>query len=316
MALQDPMKGHIDVALSTYAQRFENTGFMADQIFPRVNAGSQSGKYFIFGRENLQGASDDDTRAPGAPAKLIKRSLSTDAFFCPDHSIADVIPDEERGNSDSYDPEQESTRVMMDQILLRHDKRVANIVSDTTNYPAANTVTLSGTSQWDSGDVAATPVDDVLAGRQQIILGVALRPNILVLGADVFKSLQSNAQIIDRIKHTKLGPVDESDLASLFRVARVVVWETIERSEAGVNSFIFAKDALLIYTTPTPGLRDVSFGKTFVWVNAPGTVGGFQVARGRAPEVSQKADQLSTHFYHDEKQTANEASYLIKDAVS
>ena len=205
---------------------------------------------------------------------------------------------------------------MMEQILLRHDKRVANIVSDTTKYPAANTVTLSGTSQWGSGDAAATPVDDVLAGRQQIILGVGLRPNTLVLGADVFKSLQSNAQIIDRIKHTKLGPVDESDLASLFRVNRVAVWETIERSDAGVNSFIFAKDALLIYVTPTPGLRDVSFGKTFVWAQAPGTVSGFQVAKGRAPEVSQKADKLSTHFYHNEKLTANESGYLIKDAVS
>ncbi len=316
MPLQDPMKGHIDVALSTYAQRYTNTGFLADQIFPRVNAGMQSGKYFIFGRENLQGASEDDVRAPGAAAKRITRSISSDTFFCPDHAVEDVIPDEERGTSDAYDPEQESVRIMSDQLFLKHDKRTADLIAATGNYPAGHTVTLSGTSQWGSGDAAATPVDDVFSGRQKVLLATGLLPNTLVLGADVFSDLKTNDQLIERIKYTKLGGVSLQDLASLFEIERVLVWNTIQRSDAGVNSFVFAKDVWIGYVNPAVGTRDVSFGKTFVWNTAPGTVGGFQIAKGRSVPVSRKSDEISEHFYHDEKITASEGGYIIKAAAA
>jgi hypothetical protein len=53
-----------------------------------------------------------------------------------------------------------------------------------------------------------------------------------------------------------------------------------------------------------------------VWAGAPGSTSGFIVELGRATPVSRKADELAAHFYYDQKITAVEAAYLIRNAVA
>src|SRR3972149_4470614 len=66
MAFVSPLQGHIDVALSNFAVKFRNPGYVADQAFTRVPVQRQSDKYWKFGQEQLQ-ALVDDLRAPGPP---------------------------------------------------------------------------------------------------------------------------------------------------------------------------------------------------------------------------------------------------------
>ena len=316
MALQDPQKGRIDVALSTFAQRYENAGMIGSLVAPAVPSAVQSAYYWQYGRENLQGAGDDDVRAPGAAAHRIKRTMSKTLFYCPDHSEEDVIPDEERAADAINNPEQDAVAVMRDRQMLKKEQRIATLLTTAGNWPAANKVTLAGNDQWGSGDAAAKPVEDVNTGHSAVKLAIGRKANTLVIGDEVLTALRDNAEVVDRIKYTKLGGVDLSDLAALFDVEQVLVGSAISRSEAGVNSFVWGKHAVLLYVNPTPSTRDVSAAKTFVWTSAPGTVGGFQVELGRATPVSRKSDEVALHGYFDEAFTDSTAGYLIEDAVA
>ncbi len=98
MAFVSPLQGHIDVALSNFAVKFRNPGYVSDQVFQvftRVPVQRQSDKYWRFGREQLQ-ALIDDLRAPGAAAQRVSQSLSADTYFAEDHALE--ISDEPDGS--------------------------------------------------------------------------------------------------------------------------------------------------------------------------------------------------------------------------
>jgi hypothetical protein len=62
--------------------------------------------------------------------------------------------------------------------------------------------------------------------------------------------------------------------------------------------------------------KDVSFGKSFVWTDAPLTIDGYGVIIARHPDATAKADLLGVDWYSDEKITAPEAGYLFANAVA
>lgn len=317
MAINDQFQGHIDVYLSTYAQQFRNNMLIGDTLFPRVPVGRQSDKFVIFGREELMG-DGSDTRARGAGATKIRQTLSDQSYFCPDHSLAFDHEQEDTPQSQlpaMEDPRQRKTRVVTNLLLLNHEIRIFNKLSAAANFPAGNKVQLAGNDQWSSADAADQPVEDVEAGKHAIRQKLGIEANTLVLGASVWKALRNNPVIIERIKYTKLGGPSLEDIAALFDVERVLVAKAVKRSAAGVNSFIFDKDAVLLYVQPGASTDDLSFGKTFAW-NKPGAVNGFQTVIGPNAPPSALSEELSVHWWHDEQIVCPEAGYLIEDAVA
>jgi len=303
--------GQIDVALSNFAMKYRNLEFAADQVASRLLVDIQSGKYYIWGDENLD-ASKDDTRAPGAAAERYVISRSTDAYACEDHSREALIPDEQRGIP-GVDIEQVKTGLLMDLIFLRREKIFADMVTDTAQV--TQNVTKTTTAQWNDANTVGNPIKDVQLGQDTIVKNAGVKPNVLVLGQEVFSHLRVNAKIVERVQNVRLGAVTVEDLMSIFDVDRIVVARAISRA-AGTSSFLFGKNVLLAYVEDSPTVESKAFMKSFVWSNAPGTVGGFQVEKGRATPVSRKADEIAAHWYYDEKITSVRSAYLIKDAIA
>jgi hypothetical protein len=312
MAFVSPIQGHIDVALSNFAVQYRNPNYVADQVFTRVPVQRQSDKYWRFGKENLQ-ALIDDLRAPGAAAQRIAQTLSSDSYFADDHALERLITDEERSNFDAGDVEQWATETLTNKLLLRKEKLFAALVTDTAKV--TQNVTLSGTAQW-SDFTNSKPTEDLQAGQEVVAKNSGVRANTLVLGFPVFSKLRNHPKIVERIQNIRVGVVREEDLASIFDVQRVLVTQAIEVDAAGAVSFVFGKHAVLCYVSPTAAFGEPSFGKSFVWAGAPGSTSGFIVEIGRANPTSRKADELAVHFYYDQKITAVEAGYLIKNAVA
>ena len=312
MAFVSPIQGHIDVALSNFAVQFRNPSYVSDQVFTRVPVQRQSDKYWRFGKENLQ-ALVDDLRAPGAAAQRVLQTLSADSYFCDDHALERLITDEERANFDAGDVEQWATETLVDKLLLRKEKLFADLVTDTAKV--TQNVTLSDTSQW-SDYANSTPTEDIQTGQETIAQNVGVRANTLILGFPVFSKLRNHPKIVERVQNIRVGVVREEDLASIFDVQRVLVAQALEVDAAGNVSFVFGKHAVLGYVSATPAFGEPSFGKSFVWAGAPGATNGFIVELGRAAPTSRKADELAVHFYYDQKITAVEAGYLIKNAVA
>lgn len=313
-ALNPARQGKIDVALSNLAQKYRNNQLVGERLFPRVNAMKQSDKYWLFGREGQQ-LTENDLRARGASAEQIRQAISTDSYLAEDHALAAIIDEQERAGFEAGNVEQWKTEALMDKILLGHENRVATLATTLATYPAANRVTLAGVNQWNEGTQVSTPIENVLTGHLKV-METGKRANILIIGPEVWTGLKTNKEITARVSPTKTGPVSTEDLASIFEVDEVIVAAAVKLDAAGAASFIWGKHAILAYSQPASSTEDVSFGKTFVWNSAPGTVGGFETLIGQFGAPSAKSDELSVHYYYDLKVTSNISAYFIQNAVA
>jgi hypothetical protein len=315
-ALVSPVQGKIDVALSQYAKGYRNNAnlYVGNLLFPRVEVDNQSDKYWIWGREG-QRVGENVLRAPGSAAERVFQSLSTGNYFARDHSLARFITDEERGNFQAGNVEEWATGNLTDKILLDFEKRVAAKATDPNQYPASNKVLLAGATQWNTAGTSF-PIDDVLAGHLAI-MKAGVRANTLIINPDVWMKLKTHADIKARVSPTQTGPVTTENLAAIFEVQRVLVAAGIElAADLATASFVWGKHAILAYVNESASIMDQSFGKTFVWRQAPGTVGGFQVEIGRINPPSAKSDELAVHSYFDEQLTSPITGYLIQNAVA
>lgn len=310
-SLVSPLTGHLDAALTEFAKAFRNNALVSDIVFPRVSVGRQTDKYWVFGRES-QELLEQDLRHGGAPAQRIRMSLSTDSYKAESHALASEIPDEDLQNYEAGDLRQDATQVLIDKILLHKEKRFADLIT-TTNV--TNNITLTGTSQWNDFS-GSDPIGDIETGKTSIRKNAGVEPNLLVIGEPVYTKLIAHPNIVERFKFTMPGAIGAVELASAFAIPQVLVARAVFTNEAGTVDFLFGKKALLCYVTPQATRRDISFGKTFVWANAPGTIGGIGVVPGRVADPTAKGEIVGVDFYYDQKITAVEAGYLIENAVA
>lgn len=306
-----PLTGHLDAALTEFSKGFRNNALVSDIVFPRVSVGRQTDKYWIFGRE-AQELLQQDLRAGGAPAQRARMAVSTDSYKAESHALAAEISDEDMLNYEAGDLRQDATQVLIDKILLHKEKRFADLI--TTANVTQNT-TLGGASQW-SDQAGSDPIGDVETGKTAIRKNAGVEPNLLVLGEAVYTKLIGHTNLVQRFQYTTPGAIGLQQLASAFAVDRVLVARGVFSNEAGTVDFLLGKKALLCYVAPNTGRRDIGFGKSFVWANAPGTMGGFGTVVGRSPDPTAKGEILGVDFYYDQKITAVEAAYLIESAVA
>ena len=306
---------HIDAALTNLSVGYRNPAFIADLLAPVVPVRKQSDKYFIYDEAREIFRQSDDRRAPGAEANEVNFALSSDNYYCEDHALTSVIPDEERENADPViQPNIDRTEFLRAKIDLNKEIELAAMLTDAAVI--TQNATLSGTSQW--SDATSDPIAAVEAQKATIMAAVQVLPNTLVLPYDVYAKVRMHAKVIERIAYGSLGAVNEDLLAQIFDVERVLVPRAFKNTaKPGQNpsmSYVWGKSALLCHIPRRPALKQLALAYSFAWTGAAGSVGGHRVELWR--EERRKADVIRVQRYYDQKVIAAGAAYLWKNAVA
>ena len=306
---------HIDAALTNVSVAYRNPDYIADVIAPQVAVRKQSDKYYIYDAERERFRQSNDRRAPGAEADEVDFALSTDSYYCEDHALESVIPDEERENADPViQPDIDRTEFLMDKIDLNKEIVLATRIRTGSDIPGE---TLSGTDQW-SDYTNSDPVSAVEGQKGTIQQEVQVLPNTLVLPYEVYQKVRLHPKVIEKVQYVKLGVVGPDVLAQLFDVERVLVAKAFKnvaaRGQSASLEYVWGKDAFLCYMPARPALKQTALAYTFVWTVAPGSVNGRVVEVWR--ENRRKADMIRVQKYYDQKIIAAGACYLWKDAVA
>ncbi|MCX8036172.1 MAG: hypothetical protein N3D11_03765 [Candidatus Sumerlaeia bacterium] len=306
---------HIDAALTNVCAAYSNPNFIADLVAPPVAVRKQSDRYFIYDPDRDRFRASDDKRAPGAEANEVNFALSTDSYYCEDHALASVIPDEERENADPpIQPEIDRVEFLMEKMLLNKEILLADRITAGTDIPGE---TLSGNAQW-SDYQNSDPVAEVENHKATIQAAVQVAPNTLVLAYDVYTKVRLHPKVVERNPSLKIGAADTGDLEKMFGVERVLVARALKNVAAAGQTasmqYVWGKNAFLCYIPPRPAPKRVAFAYSFVWTLAPGSVAGHVVEVWR--DNARKADMLRVQRYYDQKVIAPGAIYLWKAAVA
>lgn len=326
MAVYDPRGGgniHLDVALTNLSIGFPNGDFVGPALLPAVPVKKQSDKYYVFGYEGWGLDPGGDLRAPGTVANEIPgMKVSTDTYFAQEHALQIAVTDEERENADSpFAPDRDGAELVTNKVWLQREVAIKTLVTTAANYATGNSVTLSGTAQFNDY-TNSNPIGIIKTAIRAIHAKLFVRPNTAIIPWEVMSILEDHPAFIERIKYSERGIVTEEIIASMIGVSNIIVagaGQNVSNPGQAVSlGYLWGKDIILAYVPPRASLRTPAFGYEFVWSygqNRPQMV-------DRWREEPRKSDIIRLSRRYDLKLAALDGSgkatagYLIKNAVA
>lgn len=208
---------HIDSALSNFALKYENSGFIADRVCPILPVDKRSDTYFKRVRRDVSHAVND-VLGPKSRANEFRYQLSTSSYAVQDRGLVDYVGSTMIANADApLDPRELSTQALMQQILLARELRVASLYCTSgnfTNTAAAGTVWTNETSSTPVADINTAIAAIPFSGEDTSLVAYCSRP--------VWNALRKHPSIL-ALKGTTTGQVSRSEFASYFELDELCV---------------------------------------------------------------------------------------------
>jgi hypothetical protein len=336
--MYDPGQLYVDPILTQLSVGFQDQSLYGTELLPVTPVRTKSGKYNVFDRSNW--LIHESRREPGTVAhEIAGRKWSTDTFDTQEHSLQAAIFDEERqqftsqggladpvfGGALQLDPEADATLAVTRSILLAHEKKVADLITNAANYASANKTTLDSTHQWDNYtfvtandyySVVSDPVGAIQAGMRAIWNATRRYPNTLAIPTQGIPYIENHPRIINRFKNFSLLQPDAFQLLTGFQ-GRIITVDSVYNAANNLDATesitsLWGKYVWLGIVDPTPGLMTKTFGKTFAQIYPDGSVR----PTDRWREEPRKADVVRTSMAYDLKIVSADAGYLITTAFS
>ena len=337
----NPTKGdvHVNRPLTNisiaYAQ--DQAMYIADRVFGNLPVNKQSDRYFFYDKGDWL-RNQVKLRAPATESSGSGfRIDNTPTYYAPVEAVHKDIDDQLRANQD--DPiqlDRDATQWVTQQMLQKRDMRLVS------QYTSASTWKneLDGTSsspttgeflQWNESGSA--PIVDMRGEIVKVAGGTGFRPNVLMLGAQVWATLSDHEDFLDRIKYTQ-GPaiVTPDLLAQVLELDDVVVsWAVENTGEADVDNygesetqsgasgdddidFIFPDDALLLYRNRTPSILQPSAGYIFSWTGYLGaSQQGHRIKQFRMENLA--SDRIEGEMAFDPKVVCADLAAHFRSAI-
>jgi hypothetical protein len=285
---------HVDRYLTNYSVSFmqDAANFVALAASTQIPVSNQSDLYAIYDKGYFFRDEMEPRPLGGAPTQ-VGYKLSQGTYSAVEYATEHVVDDRQRANVDTpISLDQNATRLLSSKAMINRDRKWATsfFKSGVWGLDLAGVSSSPSTNQFIQFDQAASnPIQTIDLYKDYIAQRTGMTPNTIVLGSKVKRVLRTNADIVDRIKYTRVGLAEEDLLASLFGVEKVVTPRSIYNSaaEGATDSFSFIVPETgmwMGYVERTPSLDSPTAIASFNWTGLLGgsanQLGGV-ITRGR-----------------------------------
>lgn len=269
----------IDPVLSKHAQGYDNPDFVGMALFPTVEVPAAGGQVVEFGREAFVRYAA--RRAPGGVTKRVPIGYFGRPYQLVNEALDAELPRELARDAEEVadiDLSMRAVDVVMRALRLGLEVDQATLARDLNSYPAANRVTLSGTSQW-SDYTNSSPPGAIDAGMEAIRRATGMYPNVLLLPSTVYRTMRRHPEMRKMFGGDDAGALSAEEIARALDIKRVVVAGAVSASTAeplaaaapaDIFADIWGKDVILAYAPEKPaGMEEPSFGFTYTMRGHP-----------------------------------------------
>jgi hypothetical protein len=316
-----------------YQQGPNARNWIAPQVFPQVPVQRQGDLYWKYDKgdwfRSIAGVRAPATESPGGGWQV-----STDSYFCHVYAVHKDVDDQTRANADAggaFNLERDATQWVTQNLLIKRDRLFVDSFLKTGVWTGgtgigggADAADLTGGAaagnntfvQWDRS--GSDPIKDIATQVLGMARRTGFRPNVLVIGPDVYNAMLQNTSIIERIKYSERGLISEELLRTVFGVDRIVVTWTIENTApmgaTDAMGFMNSKSALLVYAPNNPGLMQPSGGYIFTWAGFLGA-GSFGTRIRRFRMEPTQSERIEGEMAFDMKVVAPDTGIFFSGAV-
>ncbi len=294
MATPTASELHVDRYLTNFSLAYtqDESNFVAGAASSVIPVNKASDKYVQYNRGDFW--RDEATPRPlGGRPRQVEFRTTSDSYIAEEYGLEHTIDDRQRANSDEpIRLEESGIRMLTEKHMIKRDRTWAAKFFVTGVWPVDQTGVSSSPSANEFiqfNETASDPILVIDVQKDEISKLTGKRPNIMVVGPAVFRSLRTHATIQEVIKYTQRGILTPELLASLFEVDRVLIPRSIYNSadEGATDVFDWIVDdkaMWLGYIDPNPTVDSVTAIATFAWTGlipgATNAIGGV-VERGR-----------------------------------
>ncbi len=309
---------HVDVPLSNVVVGRRPEGFIADELLPITPVSKQSDIFYKYNHGHFRRREANLThRAPGTEAKKVHFTVTSDTYFAPNYALATDWPVEDEVNADEVLAWAETSAInLTDRLLVDYEVRIADLAVTSANV---HTVTTINTA-W-SNTTGSRPLDDMASEVENFRQVSGMRPNIAIVPEQVMTVLRRNDQLRDILFGDRGGLVNETQLAQLIGVDRVLVpaaqVNTFGETETENNSFSLSDAWGPHFWLAKINLLQGRFTDT--WMNAfrwTSPLLGVPFAVQRHPfDAKKKKFDIEVGYYQDEKIVSTDLAVRVQSVI-
>jgi len=252
---------------------YRNKNYIGDRVFPIINGVDAKSKITKY----LKGAwfrDEAGIRGPGSRAMRGGYPIDFVNITPVEYAFAKEVTDEDRRDAKSafappLKPDEDALEFCADRIDLKKERRVAAIVTGST----WSTTNEDCEGKWAPG-ADNTFISDVEGAIAYIRAQAGIRPNVMMMSANVLPKIKQESSVLDRIKYTERGIVTAALIAAMFELEEVLIGDAIyssaketkagtdftsvniwEKNASKGSAFVFYRPPSIGLKVPTAGLQ-------------------------------------------------------------
>jgi len=246
---------HVDSVLTNICTAYRNADWIWDQVAPVIDTGGrESDRYYIFDKGDWM-RNDAAVIAPGDPSPISGFRLSSTTFSTEEYAISAQLPDRVLNNADTVLKQnlRQSQAIWCTDVVNRKMEVTLAGIAFASSWGTNNTTSTN----WDDYD-NSTPIDDIETAKWTVTQNTGKTPNVGILGAEVWKDLKRNPEVLDMLGANERGIMTPQTLAGLLDLDKILIGKAVYTSsnegQTDTLAAAWGQNALFAYITPTPGI--------------------------------------------------------------
>jgi len=304
---------HIDAGLSNLSIAYRPSGFVADDVMPILKVNKESDKYYKWDRGNSLRV-PATLRADGAKSnKVVFDVTSNNTYQCEEYALNTDVTDRQKANADKVlSLRANKAKFVKDLLTLDREKRVATLLTTTSNYDSAVYTTLSGVTQWNNSSFVGSIEKDIDTGKEAVRALIGQEPNVIVIPAAVAKVIKRDAAVRELIKYTQSNLLVNGDLPPTLWNMKVVIPKAINITSVKghattTTADVWGKNVVMTYVPTGGSLETPAHAYTI-------RSRDFRVKTWR--EEAESKEVIEVSVIDDEIVTSNISGYLIAACIA
>jgi hypothetical protein len=298
--------------LSNLAIQYGNEEYIGTKLMPVSPVDKMAGQFYKMGRRDRRALPPAQV-GPRSSVNEVESTYGLAPYAVQPFALKGFVDNTTILNQDEpLDAQADNVEGVADAIELNTEVQIATVLTTAANF-GSNTVTLSGSSQWNSS-LGGSPIADIQAAVMKIEAGAGSSKLVGYCGPDVANALQRSPVLLDLWKYSSQGLVPLKQVASYFGLDDILVGkariDTANIGQTEVSDRVWGKHFGIVRVAQSTNRRTLAFGWTLrfggkyttQWFDpAPGHSGGYWAKVAVAD---------------DYRVAANDAGFLIANAVA
>jgi hypothetical protein len=244
--------------------------FIADQILPLFPSAKEASTLSVIKRKNI--TAPETKHADGAVYNRVALYADDMEYLCADHGIEAQLTDRQRQKYvDDFDAELETLNGIKTKMMIAREKRVKDLIFNTTTWTGDDLYTDNSASPWDTASTDI--ISQITAAKEKVRLNTGVMADSLVIGEASMQNLLKNDDIIARFPGTQVisEATLRANLAAIFGLSNLIVGAVVYNSADEGQDFsatdLWVDDYAMVAALGSESMpiTEPQLGRTIYW---------------------------------------------------